>query len=78
MTCLLSPGIPCLDSTCLAVPAGAPPLSCVPCITVQGPAVGKYVVDLPSFEALALHELLPAAGVLLYVVDEVGELSMPH
>lgn len=41
---------------------------------VQGPSVGKYTVDLPSFEALALPQLAPQPGVLLYVVDEIGGL----
>lgn len=39
----------------------------------QGPTVGKYVVNVASFEALALPQLQPRPGVELYVVDEVGE-----
>ena len=40
---------------------------------MQGPSVGKYVVDVAAFEALALPQLQPEPGVRLYVVDEVGQ-----
>lgn len=48
---------------CLAAPQGAP-------------AVGKYFVDVRSFESLALPQLAPAAGTQLYVIDEVGKMEL--
>ncbi|KAI7844848.1 hypothetical protein COHA_001502 [Chlorella ohadii] len=41
-----------------------------------GPAVGKYAVDVRSFEALALPQLTPSAGAQLYVIDEVGKMEL--
>lgn len=38
----------------------------------HAPSVGKYSVDIASFERLALPELQLQPGVQLYVVDEVG------
>lgn len=36
--------------------------------------VGKYVVDVPSFESLALPAMQPqASSTQLVVIDEVGE-----
>ena len=40
--------------------------------------MGKYVVDVKSFEALALPQLALQPGVLLYVVDELGETTNRH
>jgi nucleoside-triphosphatase len=40
------------------------------------PAVGKYVVDVPSFEALALPSLRPAPSTKLVVIDEVGKMEL--
>lgn len=48
---------------CLAAPQGAP-------------AVGKYSVDVRSFESLALPQLAPSAGTQLYVIDEVGKMEL--
>ncbi len=38
--------------------------------------MGKYAVDVRSFEALALPQLAPSAGAQLYVVDEVGKMEL--
>jgi nucleoside-triphosphatase THEP1 len=35
--------------------------------------VGKYGVDVASFEALALSALVPHPGTRLVIIDEVGE-----
>lgn len=46
---------------------------------MQGaPAVGKYVVDVPSIERLALPALLQPAGshVALIVLDEVSKRQL--
>jgi nucleoside-triphosphatase THEP1 len=42
---------------------------------LQGyPVVGKYVVDVPSFEALALPAITPShPQTKLVIIDEVGE-----
>jgi nucleoside-triphosphatase len=40
-----------------------------------GPRVGRYVVDLPAFEAVALPALALEPSVALYVVDEVGKME---
>eukprot|EP01023_Acetabularia_acetabulum_P020371 TRINITY_DN20572_c0_g1_i1.p2 TRINITY_DN20572_c0_g1~~TRINITY_DN20572_c0_g1_i1.p2 ORF type:complete len:140 (-),score=19.49 TRINITY_DN20572_c0_g1_i1:69-488(-) len=39
------------------------------------PTVGRYVVDLQSFEALALPEVTPSDGIRLYIVDEIGKME---
>ncbi|KAL4437178.1 hypothetical protein ABPG75_004317 [Micractinium tetrahymenae] len=41
-----------------------------------GPTVGKYAVDVTSFERLALPELRPQQGAQLYCVDEVGKMEL--
>lgn len=44
-------------------------------VDLQGAAaVGKYVVNVPSFESLALPALQLQPDTRLYVIDEVGEL----
>lgn len=47
-----------------------------PCSSQGAPLVGKYVVDVPSFESLALPAIAApadAATQRLVVIDEVGE-----
>eukprot|EP01024_Parvocaulis_polyphysoides_P029196 TRINITY_DN26356_c0_g1_i3.p1 TRINITY_DN26356_c0_g1~~TRINITY_DN26356_c0_g1_i3.p1 ORF type:complete len:199 (+),score=33.94 TRINITY_DN26356_c0_g1_i3:119-715(+) len=39
------------------------------------PTVGRYAVDLQSFEALALPEITPSDEVKLYIVDEIGKME---
>jgi len=49
---------------------------CVVCSVLRqgAPVVGKYVVDIPSFESLALPAITPASeATQLVVIDEVGE-----
>lgn len=38
------------------------------------PRVGKYGVDLPTFERLALGSMSPAAGVV--IIDELGKMEL--
>lgn len=39
--------------------------------------MGKYAVDVASFESLALPQLAPGCpGVRLYVIDEVGKMEL--
>lgn len=41
------------------------------------PTVGKYVVDVPSFESLALPSIQPTPGTTrLVVIDEVGKMEL--
>lgn len=40
-----------------------------------GPRVGRYTVDLPAFEEVALRAIALRAGVDLYVVDEIGKME---
>eukprot|EP01025_Chloroclados_australasicus_P061966 TRINITY_DN8136_c0_g1_i1.p3 TRINITY_DN8136_c0_g1~~TRINITY_DN8136_c0_g1_i1.p3 ORF type:complete len:199 (-),score=15.83 TRINITY_DN8136_c0_g1_i1:323-919(-) len=39
------------------------------------PRVGRYQVDLQSFEAIALPEIQITEGVKIYVVDEIGKME---
>ncbi len=39
------------------------------------PRVGKYGVDVPGFEAVALPAMEPPAGVELVLIDEVGKME---
>jgi nucleoside-triphosphatase len=41
----------------------------------HGPRVGRYVVQLQSFEVIALPSLDLRAGVDLYVIDEIGKME---
>jgi nucleoside-triphosphatase len=41
----------------------------------DGPRVGRYRVDVPAFEALALPSLSLAAGTELLVADEIGKME---
>lgn len=47
-----------------------------PFLLQSAPTVGKYAVDVRSFEALALPQLQPSAGAQLYVIDEVGKMEL--
>jgi nucleoside-triphosphatase THEP1 len=40
-----------------------------------GPRVGRYRVDLPAFEALALPAISPPPGADLVVIDEIGKME---
>ena len=40
-----------------------------------GPRVGRYSVDLPAFERVALPTLALRPGVELYVIDEIGKME---
>lgn len=42
---------------------------------VRGPRVGRYVVDVASFEAVSLPALELREGVDLYVIDEIGKME---
>lgn len=42
----------------------------------QAPRVGKYVVDVPSFESLAIPTLTDGRTRSLVVVDEVGRMEL--
>ncbi|MBI4618485.1 MAG: CYTH domain-containing protein [Planctomycetes bacterium] len=42
----------------------------------NGPRVGRYVVDLESFERVALPTLAPREGAHLYVIDEIGKMEL--
>ncbi|MBM4284150.1 MAG: hypothetical protein FJ128_02720 [Deltaproteobacteria bacterium] len=44
-------------------------------VDFAGPRVGRYGVDVPGFERLALPALAPAPGVDLLVVDEIGKME---
>ncbi|XP_020247282.1 cancer-related nucleoside-triphosphatase homolog isoform X2 [Asparagus officinalis] len=44
--------------------------------SLRWPNVGKYKVDVASFESLALPELQIKDGVDLYVIDEVGKMEL--
>jgi nucleoside-triphosphatase len=45
-------------------------------VSVQGPQrVGRYGVDVASFEGLALDVLRPDPAVDIYVVDEIGRME---
>eukprot|EP00878_Enallax_costatus_P006810 GHUV01007138.1.p2 GENE.GHUV01007138.1~~GHUV01007138.1.p2 ORF type:complete len:207 (+),score=74.77 GHUV01007138.1:776-1396(+) len=52
------------------------PLARAGTVARGAPTVGKYVVDVSSFEALALPALLPAAAIRLVVIDEVGKMEL--
>ncbi|CAD7695215.1 unnamed protein product [Ostreobium quekettii] len=41
-----------------------------------GPFVGKYAVDVPSFERVALPALTIRPGIKLMVVDEIGKMEV--
>ncbi len=45
-------------------------------VTLDGPRVGKYGVDLASFEALALPALDVADADTIVVVDEIGKMEL--
>ncbi|EFJ06968.1 hypothetical protein SELMODRAFT_48869, partial [Selaginella moellendorffii] len=40
------------------------------------PMVGRYKVNVPGFEALALPELEPLEDTQLFVIDEVGKMEL--
>ncbi|XP_078155542.1 uncharacterized protein LOC144551458 isoform X1 [Carex rostrata] len=44
--------------------------------SLRWPTVGKYKVDLQSFESLALPELQVKEGIDLFIIDEVGKMEL--
>ncbi|XP_020580826.1 cancer-related nucleoside-triphosphatase homolog isoform X1 [Phalaenopsis equestris] len=44
--------------------------------SLSWPCVGKYRVDLPSFETIALPELEVKEGTDLFIIDEVGKMEL--
>ncbi|XP_068646659.1 uncharacterized protein [Aristolochia californica] len=44
--------------------------------SIRWPAVGKYKVDLASFESLALPELQVKEHTDLFIIDEVGKMEL--
>ncbi|ERN17200.1 cancer-related nucleoside-triphosphatase homolog isoform X2 [Amborella trichopoda] len=44
--------------------------------TARWPSVGKYKVDVASFEFLALPELEVREGTELFIIDEVGRMEL--
>ncbi|WVZ11791.1 hypothetical protein V8G54_016321 [Vigna mungo] len=44
--------------------------------SVGWPSVGKYKVDVASFESLALPELQVREGTGLFIIDEVGKMEL--
>ncbi|XP_014520317.1 cancer-related nucleoside-triphosphatase homolog [Vigna radiata var. radiata] len=44
--------------------------------SVGWPSVGKYKVDVASFESLALPELQVREGTSLFIIDEVGKMEL--
>ncbi|KAH0456844.1 hypothetical protein IEQ34_014751 [Dendrobium chrysotoxum] len=44
--------------------------------SLRWPCVGKYKVDLASFEAIALPELEVKEGTDLFIIDEVGKMEL--
>eukprot|EP00877_Chromochloris_zofingiensis_P011430 jgi/Chrzof1/6540/Cz19g00120.t1 len=52
------------------------PLARVGTLPQGAAAVGKYVVNVPSFESLALPALQLQPDTRLYVIDEVGKMEL--
>ncbi|KAJ0969085.1 hypothetical protein J5N97_021962 [Dioscorea zingiberensis] len=44
--------------------------------SLRWPSVGKYKVDVASFESLALPELQVKEGTDLFIIDEVGKMEL--
>ncbi|KAJ3681977.1 hypothetical protein LUZ60_014550 [Juncus effusus] len=44
--------------------------------SVRWPTVGKYKIDVASFESLALPELQVKEGTDLFIIDEVGKMEL--
>ncbi|TKY70242.1 Cancer-related nucleoside-triphosphatase [Spatholobus suberectus] len=44
--------------------------------SLRWPSVGKYKVDVASFESLALPELQVREGTDLFIIDEVGKMEL--
>ncbi|XP_052308793.1 uncharacterized protein LOC18099100 isoform X5 [Populus trichocarpa] len=44
--------------------------------SIRWPTVGKYKVDIASFEALALPELQIKEDTDLFIIDEVGKMEL--
>ncbi|XP_019056237.1 PREDICTED: cancer-related nucleoside-triphosphatase homolog isoform X2 [Tarenaya hassleriana] len=44
--------------------------------SMRWPSVGRYKVDVASFESIALPELQVKADTHLFIIDEVGKMEM--
>ncbi|GMH42808.1 hypothetical protein BSKO_10727 [Bryopsis sp. KO-2023] len=55
---------------------GRAPLARLRNASTVGPTVGRYAVDLASFEHIALPELIPGGQTKMIVIDEIGKMEL--